>query len=110
MPSNVLQPVRLSDNAGSLGATQINTGSTYTVTANDNFVICGEDSTAITLNSSSNSPVYISSIEGTTAHTGCTVTDGTTTWVIADHGCAVECVRLGPGGNTWVVVGAKTAS
>ncbi len=109
MPSNTLQPVCLSDGAAGLGATEINTGSTYTVTANDNFVICGEDSTAITLNAASNSPVYVTTIEVTTAHTGCTITNGTTTWVIADSGCAAECVKF-QGGNEWIVVGAKTAS
>ncbi len=109
MPSNKSNWRPQADGAGSKNAAEVVTPIAYTVTAEDNFVICGEDSTVITLDGDSNSPVYISTIEGTTAHTGCTIEDGTKTWTIADSGCAVECVRFA-GTDEWVVIGAKTAS
>lgn len=109
MPNNITQPVRLSDGAANKAAGQVITGATYTVGPNDNFIICGEDNTVVTLDADSNSPVYVSTIEGTTAHTGCTVTDGVVAFTVADSGCAVECVRFGPT-QEWVVIGAKTAA
>lgn len=109
MPSNITQPVRLSDGVASEACGQVITGATYTVGPDDNMIICGEDSTVVTLDSDSNSPVYVTTIEGTTAHTGCTITDGTITWTVADSGCAAECVRFGPT-QEWIVVGAKTTA
>lgn len=87
----------------------------YTVAAGDNVIICGANSIAITLTATSNSPVYITSVDGTTQRTGCTiliVTGGVTQdWVIADSGCSAYCVRIGaPSVNQWAVIGAKTAS
>lgn len=92
-----------------------NPTTSYTVAAGDNAVICGANSLAITLNASSNSPVYITSIDGTTQRTGCTVlavtAGGTQDWVIADGGCSAYCIRIGPASqNFWAVIGAKTAS
>lgn len=88
-----------------------NPTTSYTVAADDNIIICGANSLAITLTSSSNSPVYITSIDGTTQRTGCTVVVGSTDYVIADNGCAAYCIRYGAASaNQWIVIGAKTAS
>lgn len=109
MPNNRANWVPLAEGVSDKGASKVVTPIAYTVTSTDNFVICGEDSTVITLDSDSNSPVYISTIEDVTAHTGCTVADGTKTWVLADSGCAAEAVRFA-GTDEWILVGAKTAS
>lgn len=91
--------------------TVVNPSTSMTVGPNDNLIICGANSLAITLAATSNSPVYITSIDGTTQRTGCTVVVGSQDYVIADSGCAAYCVRYGPASaNQWVVVGAKTAS
>jgi hypothetical protein len=88
-----------------------NPTTSYTVAAGDNLIICGANSIAITLNATSNSPVWVTSIDGTTQRTGCTVVIGSQDYVVADSGCAVLCVRVGAASaNQWVVVGAKTAS
>jgi hypothetical protein len=88
-----------------------NPSTSYTVGASDNVIICGANSLAITLTATSNSPVYITSIDGTTARTGCTVVVGSQDWVIADSGCSAYCIRIGdPSTNQWAVIGAKTCS
>jgi hypothetical protein len=88
-----------------------NPATSYTVLAGDNLIICGANSIAITLTATSNSPVWITSIDGTTQRTGCTIVIGSQDYVIADSGCAALCVRVGAASaNQWVVVGAKTAS
>lgn len=86
-----------------------------TVSATDNYVVCGANSVVVTLDSSSNSPVYISSVDGVTQRTGCTIqivyAGGTQDWVIADGGAVALCTRVGPASaNEWAVVGAKTCS
>lgn len=81
----------------------------YTVGPNDNVIICGANSLAITLDATSNSPVYITSIDGELQRTGCTIVVGDQNYVIADSGCAAECKRIA-GGSSWIVIGAKTAS
>ena len=89
----------------------VNPSTSYAVLEDDNIVICGANSLAITLTSTSNSPVYVSSIDGTTQRTGCTVVVGSQDYVIADSGCVAHCIRYGdPSSNNWVVIGAKTAS
>lgn len=89
----------------------VNPSTSYTVLEDDNIVICGANSLAITLVATSNSPVYISSIDGTTQRTGCTVVVGSQDYVIADGGCVAHCIRYGaPSANAWIVIGAKTAS
>lgn len=89
----------------------VNPSGSYTVLADDNIVICGGNSLAITLTATSNSPVYVTSIDGTTQRTGCTVVVGSQDFVIADGGCAAYCVRYGAASaNQWIVIGAKTAS
>ena len=95
--------------------TKVIAASSYTVGPNDNYVVCGANSVVITLDSSSNSPVYVSSIDGVTARTGCTISIATLgvnqDWVIADSGCAALCTRVGPASaNEWAVIGAKTCS
>jgi hypothetical protein len=82
-----------------------------TVGATDNLIICGANSLAITLAATSNSPVWITSVDGATQRTGCTIVANGASYVIADSGCAALCVRYGPASaNKWVIVGAKTAS
>lgn len=89
----------------------VNPSNSYTVLEDDNVVVCGGNSLAITLTSTSNSPVYITSIDGTTQRTGCTVVVGSQDWVIADGGASAYCIRIGPASqNFWAVIGAKTAS
>jgi len=73
------------------------------------MIVCGENDTVVTLDADSNSPVYVTAIEGTTAHTGCTVTDGVVAFTLSTSGCAAECVRFGPT-QEWIVVGAQTAA
>lgn len=90
-------------------------GSSGTVSSTDNFVVCGANSVVVTLDSSSNSPVYVSSIDGVTQRTSCTIqiiyAGITQDWVLADGGCVALCTRVGPASaNEWVVVGAKTCS
>jgi hypothetical protein len=113
MPNNITSPAYISDNISSINATKVNPTGAYTVGPNDNYIVCGGNSLAITLDSTSNSPVYVSSIDGTTQRTGCTVKivipAGTQDFVIADGGCTAKCIRLGSGPE-WIVVGAKTAS
>ena len=89
----------------------VNPSTSITVDEDTNIVICGANSLAITLAATSNSPVYITSIDGTTQRTGCTIVVGSQDFVIADGGCAAYCVRYGaPSANQWMVIGAKTAS
>lgn len=105
-----LNPAFLYDNITQNPTVQ-NPTTSYTVGPEDNVVVCGANSLAITLDSSSNSPVYITSVDGTTQRTGCTVVVGSQDWVIADSGCSAWCVRIGPASqNFWAVIGAKTAS
>lgn len=113
--NNITNPFIVSDGIGSKRPVIQNPSTSYTVAADDNVVICGANSLAITLTSTSNSPVYITSVDGTTQRTGCTVlitTGGATQdWVIADSGCSAYCIRIGePTTNQWAVIGAKTAS
>lgn len=114
MGNNAANPFVVSDGLGSKQVVVKNPSTSYTVLAEDNLVICGANSLVITLNSSSNSPVYITSIDGVTQRTGCTilaaVAAGTVDYVLADGGCTAMCVRVGGSGTEWVVVGAKTAS
>jgi hypothetical protein len=89
----------------------VNPSTSITVDEDTNIVICGANSLAITLAATSNSPVYVSSIDGTTQRTGCTVVVGSQDYVIADSGCVAHCIRYGdPSTNSWIVIGAKTAS
>src|ERR1043165_450433 len=88
----------------------VNPSTSYAVLEDDKIVICGTNSLAITLTSTSNSPVYVSSIDGTTQRTGCTVVVGSQDYVIADSGCSALCIRYGaPSSKPWQVIGAKTA-
>jgi hypothetical protein len=95
--------------------TKVITSGNYTVGPNDNYIVAGGNSHVITLDSNSNSPVYISSVDGVTQRTGTTIlitTLGVTQdWVIADSGCAALCTRVGPAStNEWAIIGAKTCS
>lgn len=111
MANNITSPFIVSDGIGSTGCVVKNPSSSYTVLAEDNVVICGANSLAITLTATSNSPVYITSVDGTTQRTGCTVVVGTQDWVIADSGASAYCIRYGPASqNLWAIIGAKTAS
>ena len=115
MGNNITSPFIVSDGIGSSGCVVKNPGSSYTVLAEDNVVVCGANSLAITLTATSNSPVYITSMDGTTQRTGCTVVVTTggaeENWVIADGGCSAYCIRIGaPSTNKWAIIGAKTSS
>lgn len=114
MQNSAASPALVYDNIRQ-NPTKVIPTTNYTVGPNDNYVVCGANSLAITLDSSSNSPVYISSVDGVTQRTGCTIviaTLGVTQdWVIADNGCTAMCTRVGPASaNEWAVIGAKTAS
>lgn len=93
------------DAVQSAGATVVNTASSYTVGPNDNLVICGGNSLAITLGANSNSPVYITSIDGTTQRTGCTVAVNSNSYRIGDGGPTAKCTRVA-GASLWIVEGA----
>lgn len=111
MPNNQTNPFIVSGNCFGPNATVQNPTTSYTVLSTDDVIICGNNSLAITLTSTSNSPVFITSIDGTTQRTGCTVVVGSQDFVIADSGCAALCFRYGPASaNLWCIVGAKTAS
>lgn len=113
MGNNTTNPFVVSDGLGATGAVVKNPAADYTAIAEDNYIICGANSIAITLDSGSNSPIHVSAIDGVTARTGCTikivVPAGTQDWVIADGGTAATCTRIGDG-PLWHVCGAKTAS
>lgn len=111
MANNITSPFIVSDGIGSVGCVVKNPSAAYTVLAEDNLIIAGANSIAITLTATSNSPVGITSIDGTTQRTGVTIVVGSQDFVIADGGCAAWCVRYGaPSSNQWFIVGAKTAS
>lgn len=111
MANNITSPFIVSDGIGSIGCVVRNPSTSYTVGPNDNVIICGANSLAITLTATSNSPVYITSVDGTTQRTGCTVVVGSQDWVIADSGCSAYCIRIGAASaNQWAIIGAKTAS
>src|ERR1051325_2842587 len=108
---NQTDPYIVSANCFGPNAVIQNPTTSYTVLATDDIVICGANSLAITLTATSNSPVIVTSIDGTTQRTGCTVVIGSQDFVIADSGCSALCIRYGaPSSNTWQVIGAKTAS
>ncbi len=89
----------------------VNPTTSYTALSDDNVIICGGNSVAVTLTATSNSPIYVTSIDGTTQRTSCTIVVGSQHYVIADSGCTAKCVRVGAAStNFWVVIGAKTAS
>src|ERR1043165_3278318 len=106
---NITSPYIVSANCfGPNAVVQIPTTS-YSVLATDDVIICGADSLAITLTATSNSPVVVTSIDGTTQRSGCTVVVGSQDFVIADSGCSALCIRYGaPSSNTWLVIGSKT--
>ncbi len=111
MANNQTSPFFVSDGIGAVGCKVVNPSTSYTVLSDDNVIICGANSLAITLTATSNSPVFITSIDGTTQRTSCTVVVGSQDFVIADSGCAAYCIRYGPASqNLWAVIGAKTAS
>jgi hypothetical protein len=111
MANNQSNPFFVSDGIGSVGCVVVNPSTSYTVGANDNVIICGANSLAITLTATSNSPVYVTSVDGTTQRTSCTVVVGSQDWVIADSGASAYCIRYGPASqNLWAIIGAKTAS
>lgn len=107
--NNKTNPSYTSDGLSSGSCVTKNPSTSYTVLPEDNVIVCGGNSIAITLDSNSNSPVYITSIDGTTQRTGCTIVIGSQDFVIADGGCAALCQRIA-GGSSWMVIGAKTAS
>ena len=107
--NNEQNPTYISDNIQSGQCVTKNPSAAYTVLPEDNLIVAGANSIAITLDANSNSPVYITSIDGTTQRTGVTIVDGSTDYVLADGGCGAVCHRVA-GGSTWIVVGAKTAS
>ena len=111
MGNNVTSPFVVSDGIGSIGCVVKNPSTAYTVLPEDNVIICGGNTVPVTLVATSNSPVFITSIDGTTQRTGCTIIVGSQDFVIADGGCGAYCIRYGPASqNLWAIIGAKTAS
>ena|ERR1051325_8576311 len=105
-----LNPAFLYDNI-TQNPTVINPTVSTTIDSVTNVVIAGANSLAFTLAATSNSPVYISSVDGTTQRTGTTIVANGANYVIADSGCAAMCIRYGAASaNKWVIIGAKTAS
>lgn len=109
MANNKTTPSFTSDGLSSGACVTKNPSTAYTVLAEDNVIVCGGNSLAITLNADSNSPVYITSIDGTTQRTGCTIVANGASFTLADGGCAALCQRIA-GGSTWMIIGAKTAT
>lgn len=113
MKNNSSNPCLMYDAIGNPACKVVNPTTAYTVLEDDNVIIAGANSIAITLDGNSNSPVYVSSVDGVTQRTGVTilivVPAGTQDWVIADGGAMAKCTRIGDG-PLWAVVGAKTAS
>jgi hypothetical protein len=109
MASNKTTETIIYDNVQSSSAGVVNTASSYTVGANDNLVICGGNTLTITLNGTSNSPVYITSIDSTTQRTGCLVAANGNNYKIEDGGPTAHCIRVA-GTALWVIVGAKSIS
>ena len=108
---NSTDPFIVSGNCFGPNAVIQNPSTSYTVLATDDIIVCGANSLAITLTATSNSPVIVTSIDGTTQRTSCTVVVGSQDFVIADGGCSALCIRYGPASmNTWQIIGAKTAS
>lgn len=111
MPNNITSPFVISANCFGPNPTVSNPSTSATVDSVTDIVVCGANSLAITLAATSNSPVIVTSIDGTTQRTGCTVVIGSQDFVIADGGCTALCIRYGPASaNLWQVIGAKTAS
>lgn len=111
MGNNISNPFAVSDGIGSTACVIQNPSASMTVGPNDNVIICGGNALAITLAATSNSPVYITSVDGTTQRTTCTIVVGTQNWVIADSGCSAYCIRIGaPSLNKWAIIGAKTCT
>ena len=111
MANNIANPFFVSDGLGSINCQIQNPTTSYTVTSTDNAVICGADSIAITLTSTSNSPVYITSVDGTTQRSSCTIIVGSQDWTLTNASCSAWCVRMGAASaNLWAVIGAATAS
>ncbi len=109
MKNNSSNPGLIYDNIGNPACKVVNPTTAYTVLEDDNAVIAGANSIAITLDANSNSPVWITSVDGTTQRTGVTIVVGSQDWVIADSGASALCQRIGDSA-LWMIVGAKTAS
>ena len=104
--NNETAKFNVSDNVQAAGAGVVVPAAAYTVGASDNFVICGANSLAITLDANSNSPVYVSSIDAGVQRTGCTIAANSTSYSIADGGPSAMCIRVAQG-SLWVIIGAK---
>ena len=114
MGNNIANPFFVSDGLGSKGCVKAHPAVSITVDSLTNAVICGADSLVITLTSTSNSPVYITCIDGVTPRASCTIlitTEGVTQdWTLTTSASSAWCVRMGePSTNSWAVIGAATA-
>lgn len=109
MASNKTSEVIWFDNIQASSATVVNPTTSYTAGPNDNLIICGANSLAITLDANSNSPVYVSSIDGTTQRTGSTIIANGNNYKIEDGAPAAMCIRVA-GASLWVIIGAKSIS
>ena len=111
MGNNITSPFIVSDGIGSIGCVVQNPTASMTVGANDNVIIAGANSLAITLAATSNSPVAISSVDGTTQRTSTTIIANGATYTLGATGCTAYCIRYGPASaNKWVIIGSQTAS
>jgi len=105
MASNKASEVPVFDNLQAATATVAKPTGAYTVLPTDNLVICGAGSLAITLDANSNSPVYITSIDGATQRASCTILANGNTYRIGDTGPTAVCTRVA-GASLWVIIGA----
>jgi hypothetical protein len=111
MGNNITNPFVISANCFGPNAVTRNPSTSTTALPTDDVIICGGNSVAVTLDANSNSPLIVTSIDGTTQRTSCTVVVGSQHFVIADSGCSALCIRFGPpSANQWAVIGSKTAS
>src|SRR5690348_12300146 len=83
--NNTTNPFIVSDGIGSTACVVQHPTTSYTVLADDNVIICGADSLAITLTATSNSPVFVTAADSTTVRSGCTVVVGTQDFAIGTN-------------------------
>lgn len=109
MANNKTVETIIYDNVQSTNVKTVKPTAAYSVLSDDNLVICGANSVAVTLDGNSNSPVYVTSVDGTTQRTSCTLLVNGNTYKIEDGGMTAQCIRVA-GTALWVIVGAKSIS
>ena|SRR5689334_9181504 len=113
MANNITSPFIVSDGIGSTGCVVQNPTTSYTVASTDNVVIAGANSLAITLASTSNSPVCITSFDDIAGaqRSSTTIVANGVSYTLGTSSCTAYCIRRGPASaNKWLIIGAQTAS